>query len=212
MDKKKDMQCCVTQCDRPLDQQFWDTQWQNSQIGWDIGYTAPAIAAYMDQYLNKDAAILIPGCGNAYEAEYLVENDFTNVTLIDIAPEAVRRLKEKFADAPQIKVLCEDFYQHQGKYDLIIEQTFFCTIPPAKRKEYVEKTASLLNKKGKIIGLLFDKTFEQEGPPFGGCPCQYKPVFSPHFDIKVMEECYNSVPPRVGTEVFINLVKKTIEG
>lgn len=205
--QEKDIQCCVTQCESPLDQSFWNTRWQNNETGWDIGYPAPAISEYMAQYQDKNAAILIPGCGNAYEAEYLLANGFKNITLIDIAPKAVEQLKTKFINSPQIKVLCEDFFNHQGKYDLIIEQTFFCAIPPIRRKEYAEKAASLLKEEGKIIGVLFDKTFEKSGPPFGGCPCQYKPIFEPYFNIITMDECYNSIPPRANSEVFINLKK-----
>jgi SAM-dependent methyltransferase len=193
---------------RPLNQVYWDAKWNNKEIGWDIGCPSPAITAYMAQYPNKNAAILIPGCGNAYEAEYLLANGFTNITLIDIAPQAVLILKEKFTDAPQVKVLCEDFFQHQGNYDLIIEQTFFCAIPPDRRNDYAEKTASLLNEAGKIIGVLFDKIFEQQGPPFGGYSYEYKPIFELHFTIKTMAKCYNSIPPRANSEVFIDLIKK----
>ncbi len=205
---EKELQCCVTQCDGPLDQNYWDAQWATNKTGWDVGGATPAITDYLAQYANKTAAILIPGCGNAHEAEFLLQHGFTNVTLIDIAPNAVKLLKAKFAGIPQVKVLCGDFFKHEGNYDLIIEQTFFCAIPPSRRNEYAAKTASLLNENGKIIGLLFDRTFEKSGPPFGGCPCEYKPIFEPHFTIKKMEESYNSIAPRAGTEVFIKFVKK----
>ncbi|WP_231576788.1 hypothetical protein [Sphingobacterium sp. IITKGP-BTPF85] len=36
-----------------LDQNYWNTKWQNNQTGWDIGYASPAITAYMAQYLIK---------------------------------------------------------------------------------------------------------------------------------------------------------------
>lgn len=205
---EKELQCCVTHCDRPLDQDYWNSCWEQSETGWDIGFASPAITEYLAQYPNKDAAILIPGCGNAYEAEYLLEHGFTNITLIDIAPKAVERLQERFREATAIQVLCEDFFLHESHYDLVLEQTFFCAIPPSRRKEYAEKMAALLNENGKLVGVLFDKTFEQDGPPFGGCPCEYKPVFEPHFHIRTMDACYNSIPPRKDSEVFIQLVKK----
>ena len=208
MINKNEPVCCVTQCDMPLDQTYWNTRWEKGETGWDIGSAAPAITEYMSAYLNKHAAILIPGCGNAYEAAWLAEQGFTNITVIDIAPKAIERLKEKFKDVPAIQVLCEDFFQHEGRYDIMIEQTFFCAIPPARRKDYVQKAASLLQPEGKIIGLLFNKNFEQAGPPFGGCACEYKPLFDPYFEIKKMEDCHNSIPPRAGTELFIHLSKK----
>lgn len=191
-----------------LDQHFWNARWESKETGWDIGHASPAITEYMSQYHNKNAAILIPGCGNAYEAEYLVENGFNNITLIDIAPKAVELLKVKFAHIPQVKILCEDFFLHLGKYDLMIEQTFFCALPLVKRNDYAKKAASLLNKNGRIIGVLFDKTFERPGPPFGGNTGEYKTIFSPYFDIKTMERCYNSIAPRKEAEVFINMIKK----
>lgn len=211
MSKKedKDLQCCVTQCDKPLDRDYWQAQWEAGQTGWDIGHASPAIAEYADSWPDKNAAVLIPGCGNAYEAEHLLNAGFTNITLIDIAPAAVARLKNKFEGKDQIKIICEDFFEHQGKYDLILEQTFFCALPPSRRKEYAAKMSELLKENGTLAGLLFDKQFEQPGPPFGGCPCEYKPVFEPYFNILQMEPCSNSIEPRKDSEVFFIMKSKT---
>lgn len=190
-------------------QQFWEERWQNRATGWDIGYAAPPIARYLLQYPDKDAAILIPGCGNAYEAGFLVEQGFTNVTLIDIAPKATALLRKKFEGHSTVKILCEDFFQHSGQYDLLIEQAFFCTLPPQKRPDYVAQCHRLLRHKGKITGLLFNRLFNRQGPPFGGSETEYRTLFNPCFDIRTMAGCYNSIAPRAGTELFINLVKKS---
>ncbi|MBS1951787.1 MAG: Thiopurine S-methyltransferase [Cytophagales bacterium] len=187
---------------------FWNNRWKNGQTGWDVGHASPALTNYIAQYDNKHSAVLIPGCGNAYEAEYLTTNGFTNITLLDIAPQAVSRLKEKFKKYPQVKILCEDFYKHEGKYDLIIEQTFFCAQLPQRRREYAQKISSLLKTKGKLVGVLFSVNFDKSGPPFGGNQLEYKTIFEPYFHIKTMEACYNSIPPRAGSELFINLSKK----
>lgn len=195
--------------EKAIDQNFWQLNWENQNTSWDIGYAAPAICKYLEQYLNKNAAILIAGCGNAYEAEFLVNQGFNNITLIDIAPKAVEILKEKFAQKPQVKVLCEDFFEHNSRYDLMIEQTFFCAIHPSKRNDYVKKAHQLLNKNGKLIGLLFNKKFEKEGPPFGAEIEEYKALFTPYFDIKTMEPCYNSIERRKDAELFVNLIKNS---
>lgn len=200
--------CCLTQCDVPMDQNYWETRWEKQETGWDIGYPSPAITKYMDGMADKNTAILIPGCGNAYEAEYLIQQGFTNITLIDIAPKAVARLKEKFEGVSAINIICADFFEHEGQYDLVLEQTFFCAIPPMKRKDYALKMHELLNTNGRIVGVLFDQQFNNPFPPFGGCPCEYKPIFENHFNIKTMEACYNSIAPRQGSEVFINLENK----
>lgn len=191
-----------------LDQSFWNNRWENQQTGWDIGMASPAITNYMLQYPNKNAVILIPGCGNAHEAEWLLQNGFTNITLIDIAPKAVELLQRRYAKHPEVKVILGDFFDHQEQYDLIIEQTFFCAIDPNLRAQYVTHTSALLKPNGKIIGVLFNTDFEKVGPPFGGNIAEYSALFGADFIIKKMENCYNSIKPRTNTEVFIHLIKK----
>ena len=191
-----------------LDQSFWNSRWENQQTGWDIGMASPAIATYMEQYPDKKAAILIPGCGNAHEANWLLENGFTHITLIDIAPKAVALLQQRYAKYPEVKVILGDFFEHTGKYDLIIEQTFFCAIDPSLREKYVAQSSALLKPGGKIIGVLFNTAFEKAGPPFGGNTNEYRALFENHFYIKTLENCHNSIKPRSNTEVFINFVKK----
>lgn len=200
--------CCITQCDLPMDQNYWETRWEKEETRWDIGYPSPAITKYIDRIADKKTAILIPGCGNAYEAEYLIKQGFTNITLIDIPPLAVDKLKQNFEGNTAINILCEDFFEHKGTYDLVLEQTFFSAIPPFRRNEYVAKMHEILNENGRIVGVLFDKQFNNPFPPFGGCPCEYRPVFENHFEIKTMEACYNSILQRQGSELFIHFIKK----
>jgi SAM-dependent methyltransferase len=209
MNRKKENTADYTDAnEHRIDSDFWDAHWKNDNTGWDIGYASPGITEYMDQYNNKDAAVLIPGCGNAYEGEYLANSGFTNITLLDISPAAVAGIEEKFQDTPQVNVICQDFFEHTGNYDLIIEQTFFCAIPPGRREGYASKAASLLHNDGKIIGVLFDKSFDRSGPPFGGNRSEYRSVFEPYFVIETMNKCYNSIKPREGSELFIELLKK----
>ena len=51
-------------------QSYWASRYLEKQTGWNIGYASTPITAYVDQLTNKAAKILIPGAGNAYEAEY----------------------------------------------------------------------------------------------------------------------------------------------
>lgn len=196
---------------KPLDAAYWNSRWEQGTSGWDIGYASPAIVEYMRQYPDKDAAILIPGCGNAYEAQALLDMGFSNITLIDIAPLAVAQLRSRYSHESRINILHQDFFTLEGQFDLIIEQTFFCALNPELRPDYITQTHSLLAPGGKIIGLLFDTEFEKQGPPFGGFKAEYEASFAPYYLIHTMERCTNSIPPRAGTELFINLQKKTHE-
>ncbi len=204
----EDLNCCVTSCDKPLDQAYWDAQYKAKATGWDLGIVSPPIQEFVDTIQDKNSAILIPGGGNSYEAEYLLQQGFTNISVIDIAPTLIAVLKQKFVNHPNVKIILGDFFEHQGQYDWIIEQTFFCALPPTMRPKYVWKMHQLLAPKGKIVGLLFNREFE-EGPPFGGNKVEYINLFSGAFTIQKMEICHNSVAPRANSELFIELEKNT---
>jgi SAM-dependent methyltransferase len=186
-----------------LDEDFWNNKYKNYQTGWDLGQVSPPIKSYIDQLENKNIKILIPGAGNAYEADYLLKKGFKNITIIDIAPKLVEKLKNKWENNPNIQILHGDFFKHEGKYDLIIEQTFFCAINPSERANYVKKIKELLNQKGKLVGLLFNRQFEG-GPPFGGDIKEYEVLFKEELVLDVFEKAHNSIGPRTGVELWIN--------
>ena len=192
-----------------LDNNYWSNRYSNDTATWDTGKITPPLKAYFDQLTNKEINILIPGCGNSYEAAYLLQNGFTNITLIDISATLCKALEEKFAVHLQkeLQIICADFFEHKGQYDLIIEQTFFCALDPSFRNKYAEKMQQLLKTKGKLVGLLFNRDFDG-GPPFSGHENEYRQLFQQHFDIAIMEACYNSIAPRSGAELFIKLIKK----
>jgi len=191
-----------------LDKNFWNERYRSNQTGWDLGQVSPPLKSYIDQLTDKNLRILIPGCGNSYEAEYLLEKGFTNITIIDIAPELVKRLKSKFRSNKNIKIILGDFFTHRAKYDLILEQTFFCALDPKLRKNYAEAMKGLLVKGGKLAGVLFNKEFETQGPPFGGTDTEYLELFRDTFGFRIFEPCYNSFSKRVDKELFVILEKK----
>ena len=59
--------------EKTLDDQYWSERYSQNKTGWDIGYPSTPLKEYIDQVTDLDLNILIPGCGNAYEAEYLLE-------------------------------------------------------------------------------------------------------------------------------------------
>lgn len=187
----------------------WEARWQAGQTGWDLGGVSPPLAAYIDQIpqLEKHLPILIPGCGSAYEASYLLERGFERILMLDLAPTAVervkRRLDEMHPDWPaRMEVRRGDFFELEGRFHRILEQTFFCAIDPALRPRYVEQMHRLLLPEGRLAGVLFDRDFEG-GPPFGGSARAYQALFEPLFHLRTLAPCYNSAAPRAGSEVFL---------
>ncbi|MHB1146902.1 MAG: class I SAM-dependent methyltransferase [Lutibacter sp.] len=191
-----------------FDKAYWESKYSTEATGWDIGYASAPLVDYFKQLTNKKLKILIPGGGNCYEAEYLFEQGFKNIFVIDIAEQPLKNLKTRFPDFPDNHLIHDDFFNHQGKYDLIVEQTFFCALDPVLRKKYVEKMADLLKVNGKLTGLLFDFELTDDGPPFGGAADEYSQLFSEKFTLKKLERCYNSIQPRAGRELFFIFEKK----
>lgn len=190
-----------------LNKDFWDHRYINNDIGWDTGSITTPLKTYFDQLKNKDLRILIPGCGNAHEAEYLMNNQFKNVFILDISELALFNFKNRVPNFPDDHLINEDFFYHKGEYDLMIEQTFFCAISPSLRSQYVKKTHDLLSKNGQLVGLLFNVDLNENHPPFGGSKKEYLTYFSPYFNIQIMETSYNSIAPRNGRELFIKMIK-----
>lgn len=191
-----------------LDQRYWEDRYQSETTGWDIGYPSTPLKAYFDQLENKELGILIPGAGNAYEAAYLWEHGFKNVDVLDISISPLQAFSKRCPSFPNDRLIHCDFFQHNKSYDLVVEQTFFCALDPQLRSAYVAKMCQLLNPKGKLIGLLWNKPMSIDQPPFGGTHAEYERLFDEKFDIEIMELAYNSIPPRQGNELFVKLVKK----
>ncbi len=178
--------------------------------GWDIGYPAPALTAYFEALEDKDISILVPGCGNGHEVVWLAEHDFRDVTAVDLVAAPLARIRQRTGD--RIRTLQADFFDLTGRYDLIMEQTFFCALDPELREQYVRKMHALLKPGGRLVGLLFNTEFEKEGPPFGGFEDTYRELFSPWFDILRMEPTPLSIPPRRGRELFVEMRPKPKNG
>ncbi|MBL4592910.1 MAG: methyltransferase domain-containing protein [Flavobacteriales bacterium] len=191
-----------------LNKDFWNNRYIDKEIGWDLGEIAPPLKEYFNQLKNKELKIIIPGCGNAYEAEYLFNRGFKNVFLIDLSPTALEQFATRVPNFPKNQLICGDFFNHNEEYDLMIEQTFFCAINPSLRSDYAKHTAKILKSNGKLVGLLFNDDLNADHPPFGGNREEYLNCFSPYFNIEIMETAHNSIEPRNDRELFIKLSKK----
>ena len=180
---------------------YWSKRYQRNQIGWDLGEVSkPLITIF--QTLNKEDKILIPGCGNAYEAAFLFNKGFQNVHIIDIAIEPLLNFKKHNKEFPKNQIIYGDFFDHQANYDVIIEQTFFCAIHPKQRNSYARKCSELINEKGTLKGVLFNRSFEG-GPPYGGSEAEYHTIFKKYFNTVQIKSCNESIEPRMGYEVYI---------
>lgn len=191
-----------------FDAGYWQNRYDLGMDGWDLGAPSRPLAERIDQLANKDLRILIPGCGRAWEGQYLHERGFRNVWLMDLTGGPFAEFLQRCPDFPQDHLLVGDFFTHHGEYDLILEQTFFCAIDPSLRERYAERMRALLAPSGTLAGVLFDDPRpgkDTDGPPFGGSLTEYADLFKRHFGTVHIVPCPNSIPPRAGREVWITI-------
>ncbi len=191
-----------------LDEKYWTERYINGNDRWDIGHISTPIKEYIDQLEDKNIKILIPGAGNSHEAEYIFNQGFKNLYVCDLSAAPLHNLKSRVPDFPPNQMIKGDFFDITDTFDLVLEQTFFCALNPNLRPKYVSQMAKLLQPNGKLVGLLFSKIMEREGPPFGGIKEDYIKLFSGKFEIKVMSPCTNSIGPRMDSELFIHMQPK----
>ena len=191
-----------------LNQSYWNNRYLDDNAPWDTGAATTPLATFFDQLADKNNRILIPGAGLAHEAAYLFENGFQNVFVCDWAEAALTQFSNNYPTFPKEQLICGDFFKVEPSFDLIVEQTFFCALPPTLRTAYVQKMSTLLTPKGILAGLFFAEEFDKPGPPFGGTKSAYTTLFSPYFDILEMELTPLSIKPRAGTELFFRMQKK----
>ena len=192
---------------KKLDASYWNDRYTEGRTGWDIGEANRGLIDYVASRFDKSTRILIPGAGAGHEAEALWRAGYLHTYVLDWSDRAFTAMRQRLMHRPPLKLdhqtrlIVSDFFQHNGRYDLILEQTFMCAIDPGLRKSYVRHAAELLRPSGTWAGVLFDREFEG-GPPFGGSREEYTELFSRHFAIEHLATYQHSIAPRAGHEVF----------
>lgn len=74
---------------------YWEERYLKGETGWDAGTITTPLKEYINQLTDKNLKILIPGAGNGYEFDYLIEKGFHNVFVVDIAKTPLEDIKKR---------------------------------------------------------------------------------------------------------------------
>ena len=94
---------------KKLNASYWDNRYKTQDIAWDLGEISTPLKTYIKQLEDKSLKILIPGGGNSYEAEYLFNQGFNNVFVVDLSKTALDSLKSRVPDFPNSQLLHKNF-------------------------------------------------------------------------------------------------------
>ena len=192
-------------------QEDWKRHYDKDDLGWDLGQVAPPFLNLFESKTIFPGKTLVPGCGRGHEVIFLAENGF-EVTAVDYSSGAVNYLKSTVQERKlKCKILHMNFFAidsaHNGVYDLLIEQTFFCAISPEQRPSYVSTVARALKQGGMLAGLFYH-TGEEGGPPFNTTREDILKHFSDSFKIQQLSKSEDSAEQRKNKEWLVILVKK----
>ena len=192
----------------------WNERYQLNETPWDLSGPTPEFLRLIDAgVLPAKGTVLVPGGGRGHDAIFFALRGY-NVDLVDFAPDAVQAtLIEASRQKAVVYAYTRNFFDlpsvgfHQGRYDILLEYTFFCAINPELRTDYVKAAHALLAKGGILLGLFFPTEIDKPGPPFPVSQPEVEKLFSPYFELR-FEKPQQSVKPRVGREFLGIFTKK----
>lgn len=147
--------------------QHWETIYATKQPGemsWTQEYPETSLDFVHQAHLNKQARIIDIGGGNSKLVDYLLEEGFENISVLDISEEALKRVKERLGDkAQKVKWIVSDVteFEPNDEYDFWHDRaTFhFLTTEPQ-----IVKYLSTARKAVKENGYVTIGTFSPDGP------------------------------------------------
>jgi cyclopropane fatty-acyl-phospholipid synthase-like methyltransferase len=171
---------------------YWENIYSTKdtkKVGWYQPRPALTLSLMEELAIPKDSQIIDIGGGDSYLVDFLLADDYRNVTVLDISTKAIEkaklRLSEKSEDAEWIVSDIQEFEPNR-QYDLWHDRAAFHFLTEEEDiKKYVE-----IAKKGIIgNGLMIIGTFSDKGPnTCSGLPVmQYaleelQETFSPYFE------------------------------
>ena len=144
---------------------FWDERFERGFMPWDQAGVPAAFRSFAGRH--GGAAVLIPGCGSAYEA-VLLARQRNPVRAIDFSPAAVAAAQQQLGEQYAQLVEQADFFTYEPPFTpaWIYERAFLCALPLARRADYAQRMAELLPAGALLAGFYFIGA-TPKGPPFG---------------------------------------------
>lgn len=190
-----------------MEKNFWQSRWDEGQIGFHQDAVHPALATYFSRALASEGAsrtqrVLVPLCGKSLDLTWL-ETQGHQVLGVEFVEKAAQ---EYFASrgleptvstaggalnyqAAGVTIVVGDFFaispDSYGKVDAIYDRAALVAIAPERRKPYVAQLASWLRPGGSLLLISFEHDMGT-GPPFSVPETQ--DLLRPFFEVGSLDE------------------------
>lgn len=190
--------------------EYWTQIYKTEENpGWNLGTASPVLVHKLPQLKLPKSRVLVLGSGEGHDAAYFAEMGH-NVTAVDFSEEALARSHKNY---PNLKIhwIQKDVFdlpkEYPHAFDIVFEHTCFCAINPVRRNELTEVWGKLLHAQGYFMGIFFTME-KKEGPPFGASEWEIRQRLKSKFQTIIWERTKNSIPQRLGKELFVYAKKK----
>ncbi|MGH8780913.1 methyltransferase domain-containing protein [Paraburkholderia sp.] len=180
--------------------EFWSERFERGYMPWDQAGVPASFQAFAERH--ADAAVLIPGCGSAWEALWLASRG-RQVRAIDFSPAAVDAARSVLG-AHADTVEQADFFAYRPPFEpgWIYERAFLCALPLAMRAAYAQRMAELAAPGALLAGFFFFAE-TPKGPPFGIERAELERLLGSSFELIEDEPVSGSIPIFEGRERWL---------
>lgn len=166
----------------------WETVYQTkdtTKLGWFQPVPLVSIEFISELNLPQNASLIDVGGGDGVLVDWLLENDFEQVTVLDISGSALDKAKKrlgKFASSVHWEVIDIVDFEPKQKFDLWHDRAVFHFLTEAKDQQTYRRLVEGSIPSG---GYLLVMTFSKSGPKTcSGLPIQ-------QYNIADLEEFFN---------------------
>lgn len=134
---------------------------------WDRGTPNPTLSEWAGRRDGAGLRALVIGCGLGRDSEYLATLGYA-VSAIDVAPTAIRTVRERFPDSPvhyRVADLLNAPQDLIGAFDLVVESYTVQALPPAVRSEATAAVARLVAPGGTLLVIASARDDDEQFSP-----------------------------------------------
>lgn len=137
---------------------------EGTQVSWYQPVPRTSLELIKGMELKKDAEIIDVGGGDSLLVDFLIDQDFSNVTVLDISEKALARARRRLgSNAEKVNWIVADAteFRPHGKFDLWHDRATFHFLTRKEQKEnYLQVLKSCISPGGNVILA----TFSEKGP------------------------------------------------
>ena len=148
----------------PAGPEFWDLRYAARFAPWDAGRVPRQLREWVEG-APRPLAVLVPGCGSAWDVRYLAERGWP-VTGIDFSAGAIEAARAVLGAHGGRVRQGDVFAPIAGEpFGMVYERAFLCALPRKLWPAWARRMAELVAPGGVLAGFFFIDAGER-GPPF----------------------------------------------